>query len=152
VAGKACKAAILALAGIAAVIQFVRPDRSNPASDPAASFEAVAHPAPRAAAALRRACMDCHSNSTVWPWYSGIAPVSWLVARDVNEGRAHLNLSEWSNLAPEMSELRRKAMCAQVREGEMPLLQYRLIHSGARLSAEDVSALCAGIGPADVVE
>lgn len=150
--GKTIKTAILILVGIAVVIQFVRPGRTNPPADPSDSFEAMVKPAPRAAAVLTRACMDCHSNRTVWPWYSAVAPASWLVADDVNEGRAHLNLSEWRNLGPDISSLRRKAMCAEVKDGEMPLWQYRLIHWDARLSAEDVSALCAGIGAPDVVE
>ncbi len=151
--GKTIKTGIiLILAGIAVVIQFVRPDRTNPPSDPTGSFEALVKPAPRAAAVLGRACMDCHSNQTVWPWYSAVAPVSWLVANDVNEGRARLNLSEWRNLGPDMSAKRRKSMCTEVSGGEMPLWQYRLIHREARLSAQDVSAVCAGVGAPDVVE
>src|SRR6478672_7737844 len=52
-------------------------------------------------AVLRRACYDCHSNETVWPWYSHVAPVSWLVADDVNKGRRHWNFSTWNHLTPD---------------------------------------------------
>ncbi len=134
--------AAVALAALWVAAQFVRPERNNPPADPAASFEAVTAAAPQVRAVLERACADCHSNHTVWPWYSKVAPVSWLVAQDVKEGRARLNFSEWNRLAPEMSALRRKAMCKEVREGDMPPLQYRLIHTGARLSAADVGLLC----------
>lgn len=137
------KRVLLALAAIALGIQFVQPDRANPPSDPAASFEAVARPSPRAAAVTRRACQDCHSNRTVWPWYSRVAPMSWLVADDVKEGRAVLNLSEWNLLSPEVSQRRMRAMCKQASEGAMPLWQYRLLHSEAKLTSIDVSALCA---------
>jgi len=82
----------------------------------------------------RKACYDCHSNETVWPWYASVAPASWLVARDVNSGRDHLNFSEW----PEGSAIVTKAIGARIAavvgEGEMPPLQYRLLHGEARLS------------------
>src|SRR5579871_6163902 len=77
------------------VMQLFRPTRTNPTSDPGASFEAIVKPPPQVASSLKRACNDCHSNQTVWPWYSNIAPASWLVVKDVNEGRARLNFSNW---------------------------------------------------------
>jgi hypothetical protein len=135
-----------ALAVVAVGIQFVRPERTNPPADPAASFEGVAKPSPPAAALVRRACYDCHSNQTVWPWYARVAPMSWLVAGDVREGRTHLNLSEWNRLSPEMSRLRMGEMCEEMRKGEMPLWQYLLLHRGARPSREEVAAFCAAAG------
>ena len=143
------KRILLALAAIAVGIQFAQPDRTNPPSDPAGSFEAVVRPSPRAAAIIQRACQDCHSNQTVWPWYSRVAPMSWLVADDVKEGRAKLNLSEWNRLSPEMSQRRMLAICKEVKEGEMPLWQYRAIHADSKLTASDVSALCA-LAPAPI--
>lgn len=134
--------AVITLAGVAAVMQFFQPEWANPPADPAASFESAAAPSPQLAALVERACKDCHSNQTTWPWYSRVAPVSWLVADDVRNGRARLNLSEWSRFGPEMSRLRLKAMCAEVKAGEMPPLQYKLMHPGARLSDADVSLLC----------
>ncbi len=150
--GKVIKIAALALAGAAVLIQFIQPDRANPPADPAASFEAVARPSPRAAAVVRRSCQDCHSHQTVWPWYSRVSPMSWLVASDVQEGRAHLNLSEWNRLGPEMSALKSKAMCSQAKSGEMPLWQYKIIHRDAALTSGDVEALCAGLGSPAVVQ
>jgi hypothetical protein len=123
-------------------MQFVQPARKNPPANPAASFAAVAKPAPEVAAIFQRACGDCHSNETTWPWYSRVAPASWLVADDVKKGRAHMNLSEWSFLSPEASRLKLKAACKLVREQEMPLWQYRLMHSEARLTSAEVDQIC----------
>lgn len=126
-------------------IQFIRPERTNPPFDPAATFEAVAKPEPQLAAIVRRACQDCHSHNTAWPWYSLIAPVSWLVADDVEQGRAHLNFSQWSFLSPEMSKIRMKEACREVRTKGMPPWQYRFMHPEARLSEEDVAIFCEAV-------
>jgi hypothetical protein len=96
-----------------------------------------------------RACFDCHSNETRWPWYSNIAPVSWLVQRDVDRGRARANWSEWgSNPEDESSE-----SAETVIDGSMPPSVFTILHSEARLSDEEVEALIAGLeatfGPAE---
>ncbi|MDH4335068.1 MAG: heme-binding domain-containing protein, partial [Chloroflexota bacterium] len=83
------------------------------------------------------ACTDCHSNHTEWPWYSNIAPVSWLVQRDVDEGRAKLNWSEPGGERDESAE--------KVREGEMPPWVYTLTHPAASLSDADRQALIDGL-------
>ncbi len=133
---------VLALLFLILGSQFIRPGRTTPPINPEATFEAVAKPDAGFAAIVKRACYDCHSNQTVWPWYSQVAPVSWLVADDVKEGRAHLNFSEWGMLGPDAARLRLQAICDEVKAGDMPLWQYRAIHSEARLSAEDVQILC----------
>lgn len=89
---------------------------------------------------VRRACFDCHSNETVWPWYSNIAPVSWLVQRDVDEGRRKLNFSEWNRPQGEPGEV-----VEVVRKGEMPPLFYLLTHPNARLSPAEKEALIRGL-------
>ena len=86
-----------------------------------------------------RACYDCHSNETEWPWYSNVAPVSWLVQRDVDEGREELDFSEW-NLSQEGDE-----SAETVREGSMPPSQYLLTHPEARLTDAELAALEAGL-------
>ena len=84
------------------------------------------------------ACFDCHSNETKWPWYSNIAPMSWLVQRDVNEGREHMNLSEWTpGQESEAAEM--------VEAGKMPPFQYLLAHPEARLSDADKAAFIQGL-------
>ncbi|MGC9969627.1 MAG: heme-binding domain-containing protein [Bryobacteraceae bacterium] len=136
------KIALFLVVAILGAAQFFPPQRTNPPSDPSASFEALAKPSPELAAIVERACRDCHSNRTVWPWYSRVAPVSWLVAGDVREGRENLNFSEWNLLTPEMSRSRMRKVCEEVKSGDMPPWSYTLVHSRAKLSGADVQALC----------
>jgi hypothetical protein len=90
---------------------------------------------------LRRSCYDCHSNETRWPWYAYVAPVSWLVAHDVEEGREHLNLSEWKKLTENKRASAADEMAEEVEKGHMPLPNYLRAHSDAKLSDEDVKTL-----------
>lgn len=87
------------------------------------------------------ACMDCHSNLTNWPWYTDVAPISWLTSRDVEEGRATLNFSEWQR--PQEVDL--QDVVDVIREEEMPPVQYRLLHANARLTAAERQKLETGI-------
>lgn len=88
----------------------------------------------------QRACFDCHSNETMWPWYTNIAPFSWLVQRDVEEGRSKLNFSEWGRGEQETGEI-----AEVIRGGEMPPAQYTLIHADARLSVSEKEAFLRGL-------
>lgn len=125
------------------VMQLFRPARTNPTSDARASFEAVVKPPQEVALSLKRACGDCHSNETAWPWYSNIAPASWLIASDVNEGRAHLNFSAWTQPRAEGEKPEITDLCQEVTKGEMPPQSYTLLHPQAKLSSPEVAALCA---------
>ena len=138
----------VALAAGIVTAQFIRPARTNPPFTSAQTIEAMIEVPPDVDATLRRACADCHSNQTRWPWYSHVAPVSWFVIDHVNEGRRHINLSTWVRPGhePEDSIDRLKAMCREVQNGEMPLTSYKLIHWHAGLSAEDASRICAWLG------
>jgi mono/diheme cytochrome c family protein len=91
-------------------------------------------------ALAKDACFDCHSNETIWPWYSKIAPSSWLLVRDVDEGRRHLNFSEWGQHEAEIGEITRV-----INEGEMPPWYFRLIHPKARLSDSEKQTLVNGL-------
>jgi hypothetical protein len=88
----------------------------------------------------RRACFDCHSNETSWPWYANIAPASWLAQRHVTEGRRALNFSEWDRPQREAREA-----AESVREGEMPTRDYLLIHPEARLDPAERLTLIRGL-------
>ena len=77
------------------VMQFIRPAKTNPLVDDASTMSARLQVTPEVEAILNRSCIDCHSYKTVWPWYSKVAPISWLLVSDVNEGRKHFNLSNW---------------------------------------------------------
>lgn len=86
------------------------------------------------------ACYDCHSNETEWPWYTNIAPVSWLVERDVDEGRRKLNFSEWGRGEQETDDI-----VKSVQEGEMPPVYYGWMHSSARLTDAERQQLISGL-------
>ncbi len=87
-----------------------------------------------------RACHDCHSNQTVWPWYSNIAPLSWLIQRDVDEGRKELNYSEWDRPQDDAHE-----SAKTVRKGEMPPWYYAVFRPHANLSSAEFQALISGL-------
>ena len=89
---------------------------------------------------LNRSCQDCHSNRTAWPWYSHVAPVSWVISKHVIEGREVLDFSDWATQPP--SEGERMLICAAVSEGTMPLPDYTAIHRKAKLSKQDVKSIC----------
>lgn len=94
-----------------------------------------------------RACFDCHSNETTWPWYSNIAPISWLTQRHVDEGREYLNFSDWNRSHAEQGDEGEEAdeMAETVLEGEMPLRSYLPTHPAARLSDAERQALADGL-------
>lgn len=129
--------AAAAAIAVVAIMQAVPYGRSH-TNPPVAAEPAWDSPTTRALAV--RACFDCHSNETGWPWYSNIAPVSWLIQSDVNSGRETLNFSEWDR--PQESALE---AAAAAQSGEMPPFQYRLIHPKARLSAAEKAALVRGL-------
>jgi hypothetical protein len=95
---------------------------------------------PQVGKILDRSCQDCHSNRTAWPWYSHVAPVSWVISKHVNEGREVLDFSEWVNQPPSASQ--RILICDAVSNGRMPLPGYTVIHRNARLSKRDVELIC----------
>lgn len=119
-------------------------DHANPPMEGEPAWDS-----PRTAELFYRTCGDCHSHKTVWPWYSSVAPVSWLVQRDVNEGREHFNVSRWG--VQEKNEGNEAA--EELREGEMPLWIYLPLHPTARLTdgeqAELITGLIATFGEAE---
>lgn len=112
------------------VIQFIPVELSNP---PVTSDISTS---PEVKAILKRACYDCHSNETVWPWYSRIAPLSWLVAWDVSKGREELNFSSWERYGVKDQRKKIRESWETVAEGEMPFWYYTMMHREARLSSE----------------
>jgi hypothetical protein len=127
---------------IVVALQFVRPERTNPPVDPTARMQVHVQVPPEVQAILDRSCRDCHSNETRWPWYSAVAPMSFLLVHDVTEGRDELNFSEWSDYDEETAGKQLQHICEEVREGEMPIKAYALVHPEAKLSPQDVERLC----------
>lgn len=131
------KPLLLGAVALAAAIQLVPygRDHSNPPVTSEPQWDSTA-----TRELAKRACFDCHSNETVWPWYSHVAPVSWLLQRDVDEGRSKLNFSEWNKPQKEADEAAK-----EVREGEMPPWFYLPTHPEARLTDAEKQALIAGL-------
>jgi hypothetical protein len=124
---------LLTILSVYLLIQFIPVDRTNPESDPDLKISAP----PEVMTILQKSCFDCHSNETKWPFYSFNAPFSWLVSRDVIEGRKHLNFSEWGKMPVDKQERKKKHIQDEVDEGGMPLPVYLLMHSDAKLTESD---------------
>jgi len=116
-------------------IQFVPVERTNP------PVEAEIDAPPEVAAILHRACYDCHSHETRWPWYARVAPASWLLERDVREARRKLNFSTWGSYNEQRQARKIEEIVEQTSEGEMPLWFYVPLHPSAKLSEADLAVL-----------
>jgi hypothetical protein len=123
-------------------LQFVRPARTNPPVDPAQTVYARLQVPAQVRSILDRSCQDCHANTTRWPWYSNVAPISWMLVDHVNEGRQQLNLSEWGRYDNRRAAKKLEEICDQVTDGLMPIASYTTVHRNAKLSPEDVRILC----------
>jgi hypothetical protein len=129
----------ISLVGLLAVASVLTPpDKSGDAGRPLLAGASID---PKVLSLLERSCGDCHSERTVYPWYSYVGPFSWLVQSDVARGRRHLNLSRWNDSPLVRRERSLSEIANQVKDGDMPPLQYTLIHRHARLSADEVSAI-----------
>lgn len=126
--------------------QFIPLDRSNP------PVETQVDAPPEVVAVLERACYDCHSNETVWPGYSRVAPISWLVADHVHDGREAVNYSTWNRYSPEEKAELREETWEELAEGEMPLRLYPILHPNARLSEADLAVVRAWAGGGEASE
>jgi Haem-binding domain len=119
------------------VMQFFRIDMSQPTSDPKADFLAVTNVPDHIGTLIKTSCYNCHSNHTVYPWYSNVAPVSWWIKHHVNEAREHLNFSTWTSYKAKKAKHKLEEISEEAGEGEMPLYSYTLTHKDAILSVED---------------
>ena len=130
--------ALVAVVAVFAVIQLVPYGRDH--TNPPVTQE-VKWDSQRTRELAVEACYDCHSNLSVWPWYSNVAPVSWLVYADVKGGRETLNFSEWDR--PQESET--SDIAEVVRDGSMPPFQYKPLHPAGRLTTAERNALARGL-------
>jgi len=128
---------ILVILVAAVAIQFIPVTRTNPPADIEVDPPADVH------ALLRRACYDCHSHETRWPWYSRVAPVSWLVAHDVHEGRKDLDFSDWPAFDFDLQGDLLADVAKQVKNGKMPPSLYTFMHVDARLTDEERARILA---------
>ncbi|WP_374166680.1 heme-binding domain-containing protein [Arcticibacter sp. MXS-1] len=123
--------------------QLIRPARNQGVSGGPKSFEkCVAVPGP-VLSVLKRACYDCHSNRTAYPWYANVQPVGWWLDHHVKEGKEELNFDEFAAYDPDKSRHKLQESADVIKEGEMPLSSYLLIHKGAKLSDADTATVLA---------
>jgi Haem-binding domain len=134
-ARKILTTAAIAIFGCLVIAQFKTIQRTNP------PLEGDLAAPPQINMLLRRACYDCHSNETRWPWYTYIAPVSWLIAHDVERGRQELNFSEWESYYAATRRRKLQWMDRALREENMPPWTYRVLHPGAGLTPQDLTVL-----------
>jgi hypothetical protein len=140
----AMKWTVIGVVVIFILIQAIRPSRTNPPVVESRTLEAHVQVPPQVQTVLMRSCYNCHSNATVWPWYSNVAPVSWLVANDVNTARGHVNLQDWQAQVNEQEGKEHLGLiCKLIREGTMPPAKYRIMHSDANISPEEANTVCA---------
>ena len=121
--------------GVLVAIQLVPLQRTNP------PVEAALKAPDDVQAVFDRSCIDCHSHATKWPWYAYVAPVSWLVVHDTNEGRRHMNFSKWGTYSEKRRRKKARQVWDEVEEGDMPIASYLLMHPGAKLSGVDRATL-----------
>jgi hypothetical protein len=135
------KQAAILIAVVVVAAQLVRPERANPVTDVSRTIQAQMPTGSGLVAVLDRSCRDCHSNGTVWPWYTQVAPLSWLMAQAVTEGRKAVNFSEWAAYSPDQQRTLLAVSCDEATSGKMPG-PYTLVRPEARLSPQDIETIC----------
>ena len=132
----------LAILVLLMAIQFVAVNRSNPKVDPSQTIYATLPVPADVRAVLERSCKNCHSDETSWPWYSHVAPISWIITRDVHQARKAMNLSEWETYSANKKTDKLEEICEQLTNGDMPDRKYTLIHRQARPTAKERDVVC----------
>ncbi len=125
------------------LIQFIQPNRTNPETDQSKTLQTELNVPEDINVLLIRGCKDCHSNQTTWPFYSYIAPASWLVSHDVMEGRKHFNMSEWGKYKISKKASRLSDIYQSVNDRSMPLPKYIPLHPEANLTDAERNQLAA---------
>lgn len=138
---KILKKILVALLLILIVMQFFRPKKNKSDVVPATDFLAVTNPTPELQSLVKNACYDCHSNHTRYPWYSEVAPFSYIIAEHVKDGKKHLNFSEWDAYSMKKKAHKLEEFVEEVKEKHMPLDSYTWLHNDAKLSEEQITKL-----------
>lgn len=139
------KQAALIVVVVFAAAQIIRPSRANPPTDASRTIQAHIGTTNGLVAVLDRSCGDCHSNNTVWPWFTEIAPLSWIMAYSVNEGRKAVNFSEWAGYTGDQQQTLLARSCSSVSNGMMPGV-YTWVRPQTKLTPQDIEVVCAALG------
>lgn len=135
------KKILIAFVVLFVIIQFFRIDKTNPVSAKENDFIEIYQPPAEITEMIKASCYDCHSNTTKYPWYTNVAPVSWFVKDHINEGRDYFNFSEWSLMTDKRQDHILEECGEEVEENEMPLPSYLWTHSEAELSHDQRETL-----------
>jgi hypothetical protein len=135
------KKALIIIIAIIVIIQFFRIDKTNPPTDIEKDFITITNPPTGMVIMLKESCYDCHSHHTKYPWYSNVAPVSWLLKEHINDGRNHLNFSVWSDYNESKKDHKLDECIEMIETGEMPMKGYVLLHGEADLTDEQKLAM-----------
>ena len=130
------KKILLAILIVLIVIQFIQPARNKSGQVLATDMAAMYKIPDTVQAVLKVACYDCHSNNTNYPWYTYLQPVGWMLANHIRHGKKELNFNEFGSYTARRQRSKLKAIANQVKDGEMPLNSYTLMHKDARLTRE----------------
>jgi hypothetical protein len=135
------KKVLLIVLAVLVIAQFIRPSKNSGSADGPKDISHAVAVTPEVDGILRKACYDCHSNHTEYPWYTNVQPVGWWMNHHVNEGKEHLNFSEFADYQQEDRPHIMHEIVEQVEEGEMPIGSYTWIHAEARLSKQERETL-----------
>jgi hypothetical protein len=135
------KKILLLLIAILALIQFIRPTKNISAGTASTDISKLYSMPGDVSTILKKACNDCHSNNTRYPWYAEVQPVAWWLNDHIEEGKEELNFSEFANYRPARQYHKLEEIKKQIDEGEMPLSSYTLIHTDAKLTAAEKQIL-----------
>ena len=138
---KRTKQLLFALLMAFIVIQFIRPARNQNGQAPQSDISNTYTVPETVYTLFKNACFDCHSNNTNYPWYSNIQPMGWLMAKDIEDGKAKMNFSEFGSLSSRKQRSRLQEIENQIKDNAMPLSSYKLMHKSARLTEEDKKSL-----------
>lgn len=126
-------------------IQFITIDKTNPVADMKKDFLATTNPPADIGATLKSACYDCHSKHTKYPWYTDVAPISWIIKQHIDDGRKHLNFSNWTDYSDKKKDHKLEECLEMIRSGEMPLQGYVMLHEEAEFNQEQKMAIISWI-------
>lgn len=134
------KIGLIALVTLIA-IQLIQPARNNSGQVPATDIFSITSTDTRVKVLVKTACYDCHSNNTDYPWYAHIQPMGWLLASHIQDGKAELNFDDFVNYSQRRQQSKLKSIASQIRDDEMPLWSYSLLHKKARLTSDQKSMI-----------
>ena len=139
---KTIKLTALLLAIVFVALQFFQIDKSNPPIVQAETLEAITYVSPDVSIIFGKACNDCHTNKTIYPWYAYVQPAGWMLKDHIDEGRRRLNFSKFATYDSNKRSKKLEDVCEQVQSAEMPLPSYTWIHRDAVLTDSEKQALC----------